>query len=740
MTEVHGGAKYSSRSTVLSPVSGARYHGAMLKRLLSGAAAVAVLANAAGCASGSTSGPVVVAVPPAPLPSVETRHGWVLRLENQRQLREADASGSTPVVGTRAPGVFSPALHADLAELVTDTDASVRRRAAIALGRIKDRAGFEWLTARLQQDPEPEVRAAAAFALGVLADARAVEPLVSALGDAGPVVKARAIEALGLLADKSSAPAVVRAAAGCGAVLAPIEPDVEPTPTPEITMCRLALFALVRLQSYEGIESVALDAQGRPVSRWWPVAYALQRINDRRALPALRTLAAVPSVYTAGFALRGLAAHKDPSALDLARGLASQKGADVKARVAAVRLLSAAGVRGDAKILLGILGDVAPGSPLGLEAIAVLGALADPTAFDVLVDLFGESSPAVRSAALAAAAQVDPERFLLVLSGLGRDRDWSVRASLAGVLATFPAATVSPALNDLVSDDDSRVRSAGLEALAKIKASDLSNRLFAALDEPDFVVRGTAARLIGETKPAGGVARLVSAWTRAASDTAYGARGAVLDALAAYGGDEALRTLEAALSDREWPIRTKAAGLLAGLGQTTAGPARPAILRQPAAFFESESFLRPRYSPHALIDTRYGTIEVQLDVVNAPLTVATFVELTRGGFFNGIKVHRLVPTFVIQAGDPRGDGEGGPGFTLRDELSSVPYVRGTVGMALDWADTGGSQWFITLSPQPHLDAKYTVFGRVVNGWDVLDQVTRWDVIERVRIWDGVELR
>ena len=73
----------------------------------------------------------------------------------------------------------------------------------------------------------------------------------------------------------------------------------------------------------------------------------------------------------------------------------------------------------------------------------------------------------------------------------------------------------------------------------------------------------------------------------------------------------------------------------------------------------------------------------------------SFVELARAGFFNGVRVHRLVPNFVIQAGDPRGDGEGGPGYTIRDEFNPLPYVRGTVGMALAGKDTGGSQFFIT---------------------------------------------
>src|SRR5262249_2395751 len=97
---------------------------------------------------------------------------------------------------------------------------------------------------------------------------------------------------------------------------------------------------------------------------------------------------------------------------------------------------------------------------------------------------------------------------------------------------------------------------------------------------------------------------------------------------------------------------------------------------------------------------------------------------------------RVVPDFVIQAGDPRGDSEGSPGYTIRDELNQRPYLRGTVGMALDWKDTGGSQFFITHSPQPHLDARYTVFGRSLSGMEIVDQIQKWDLIQRVRICDG----
>jgi cyclophilin family peptidyl-prolyl cis-trans isomerase len=136
------------------------------------------------------------------------------------------------------------------------------------------------------------------------------------------------------------------------------------------------------------------------------------------------------------------------------------------------------------------------------------------------------------------------------------------------------------------------------------------------------------------------------------------------------------------------------------------------------------------------METSRGTIQIELAVLDAPLTVENIVTLARRGFYDGLSFHRVVPGFVVQVGDPRGDGEGGPGYSIRDELNERAYVRGTVGMALDWEDTGGSQFFITHSPQPHLDARYTVIGRVISGMEVVDQIEPWDTITRIHVWDG----
>jgi cyclophilin family peptidyl-prolyl cis-trans isomerase len=133
------------------------------------------------------------------------------------------------------------------------------------------------------------------------------------------------------------------------------------------------------------------------------------------------------------------------------------------------------------------------------------------------------------------------------------------------------------------------------------------------------------------------------------------------------------------------------------------------------------------------IVTERGTIVLQLLAREAPLTVQNFVTLARRGFYDGLRFHRVVPNFVVQDGDPRGDGNGGPGYAIRDELNPVRYERGVVGMALSGPDTGGSQYFITHSPQPHLDGHYTAFGRVVSGLDVLDALVQGDQIRRVHV-------
>jgi cyclophilin family peptidyl-prolyl cis-trans isomerase len=291
----------------------------------------------------------------------------------------------------------------------------------------------------------------------------------------------------------------------------------------------------------------------------------------------------------------------------------------------------------------------------------------------------------------------------------------------------------------MLADSDERVIPSVLTALAKLKTPGVDKVLLQQLAKDDAVIRTSAANNLGELKPEGAVEALIGAFHRGEADATYSARAAALAALAKYGAALAVPTLKLALADKDWAVRVRAAELLKDLDPAveTAQAIRPAPGGRPVRY-DTPSLIDPKVTPHVYFETDKGTIEIELDVLDAPLTCDSFIMLVGKGYFEGVPVHRLVPAFVAQAGDPRGDGEGGPGYTIRDELNEEPYLRGTVGMALDWRDTGGSQFFITYSPQPHLDARYTVFGRVISGMDVVDKLTQWDVLRRVRVWDGTQ--
>ena len=130
----------------------------------------------------------------------------------------------------------------------------------------------------------------------------------------------------------------------------------------------------------------------------------------------------------------------------------------------------------------------------------------------------------------------------------------------------------------------------------------------------------------------------------------------------------------------------------------------------------------------ATIETDRGEIELQLFPQNAPKTVNNFVFLAREGFYDGVAFHRVISDFVIQGGDPTGTGRGGPGYNFEDETRNNPlkHETGVISMANAGPNTNGSQFFVTHSPQPHLDGKHTVFGQLIKGMDVLTQLTPRD--------------
>ena len=137
----------------------------------------------------------------------------------------------------------------------------------------------------------------------------------------------------------------------------------------------------------------------------------------------------------------------------------------------------------------------------------------------------------------------------------------------------------------------------------------------------------------------------------------------------------------------------------------------------------------------AVIETSRGVIELELYPQHAPKTVNNFVFLAKEGFYDDVSFHRVIKNFMIQGGDPTGTGRGGPSYKFEDELKKNPlkHETGVISMANSGPNTNGSQFFITHSPQPHLNGRHTVFGKVVSGQDVVDAIQQGDKMLRVEI-------
>jgi cyclophilin family peptidyl-prolyl cis-trans isomerase/HEAT repeat protein len=667
---------------------------------------------------GPKAAPVVTPTPPPA--AFEQKMRWILQLEDERQLRGGGG---------------------DLLTLLTDQEARVRRRSALALGRVRLPEAIPALTTMLQSDADPEVRQMAAFAMGLIGDASAAAALMTALSDADPLIQGRAAEALGMLAHKAAAQpigAMVATHVNASVLNGLIPDDMGYPKASGIEAVRLGAYALVRLGAYDALAGALLDGDGRPRSRWWPVAFAFQRINDPRAAGVLLDLFNGEGQLTRAFAARGLAAAKDQRAVAPLLAAVEDAAAPLAVRIQAVRGIAALGAAGGGAVMRRLITAQRVDQNLQLEAISALGQLRDPAAVDLLIDLVSAEWPSVRAAALHALARTDVDTFVSSISGLEPDAHWSVRASLARTLGELAPDRAQAPLTMMLNDSDQRVIPAVLDALAKAGAPGAVDAMLARLKADDPVVRAAAARGLATLKAPNSAAALTEAFTTSQRDGLYVARTAALDALTALDPAAARSVLATALSDRDWAVRMRAAENLRKLDAAAdVSSMRPAPSPSAPELAAVDAMVAPPYSPQAYIDTSKGTIQFELAVLDAPRTVANFIALVRKNYFRGVQLHRVVPDFVVQDGDPRGDGEGGPGYTIRDEINQRPYLRGTVGMALDWADTGGSQFFITHSPQPHLDGRYTVFGQVVSGMDIVDRLQQWDTIDRIRVWDGV---
>jgi cyclophilin family peptidyl-prolyl cis-trans isomerase/HEAT repeat protein len=640
-----------------------------------------------------------------------------------------------PVLAAEDARDFRPDL---LRRATVAPDSLVRRVAALAAGRIGDRRATPILLSLLA-DPDSTVRVAAAFALGLLRDSAATATLIDRLTGQPALDAPTAVEAVSALA-KIGGP---QSGDFFDGVLSGRVVLSQADRTPAFNQVLADAWRLGPDAPINALLPFMEDTNPSPRLR---AVYTLGRLKaapaGNRMLLALRDQEA----YIRSLAARGLtrafadAARLAPSAVaDVLLHAADDPSAAV--RINAIRSLAGFPTPGVASRLVPMLDD--PLSGVQVQAAETLGELGGDEAVAGLTRAAGgKGTFALRRTALVALGRTDPAAFEQAAATWRTSTDWRDRAAAAeGTALAGPGTSPS-----FLADKDGRVVATGLQAWAgKVDGPDPA--LLAAarplLAHQDAGVRSVAADVVARAADPADLTALVRMYAATARDSFPDA------ALSALGAILAIRKTGAAAQarvDREFLI----------------GAARPQnyLLRQWAADNWPEAAARwgavhpiatgrsvqdyrdlaRRYltgpdslsRPRVIIETEgRGPIEIELLGPDAPLTVDNFLRLVDRHFFDRNRWNRVVPNFVAQDGDPRGDGFGSPGGAIRDEINRNRYDGPMLGMALSGPDTGMSQWFITLTAQPHLDGTYTVFGKVVGGAATLLRITQGDAIRTV---------
>lgn len=653
----------------------------------------------------SASGRPEIARPPEPAPrfsSAAETQAALLELEDRRAYDEA---------------VLSAAAKA--------SDPAIRARAALALGRIGDARGEQILRALLS-DRSAEVRAAAAFGCGLTADGALTADLVPLLSAPEPAVAAAAARAIGFFGRGDGEDALVAAIPRAAA------------PEPRASMLE-SLWRFANPTSEEAVLRYIADPD--PKVRYAAI-YALARKPLATSSAALTGALADADPYAAAMAARALGLLGKRESLEpLAAALDSGKTPlAINALVALEAILEkdTGGKLAPERVarVLSLAGDANPN--LAVPALALLRQFAgvDREVFRRLWALATTGEGRRRQVALQSVVALLKGRASAALDRASTAADAPVRAAAAESLAYLSPAEARPYRERLSGDKDALVRLAVLTSLKTPEAvRDARTVVNSALTDPDSGVRAAAIEALGLLADLSILPLLSEAAVKSQADPSPDVAIAVIavcEKLRSDAGARAVvesiyrqgKTLVARLARRSLVSNFRADPSAFPLPEYKTG-------RSPAdyAALVAESG-RPR---QAKVETARGEFTIRLDGAAAPITVSNFVRLAREKFFDGVAIHRVVPNFVIQDGDPTGTGNGGPGYEIRDELNPLEYGRGAVGMALSGPDTGGSQWFVTHSPQPHLNALYTVFGQVVSGQDVVERIEQGDRISRITV-------
>jgi cyclophilin family peptidyl-prolyl cis-trans isomerase/HEAT repeat protein len=633
---------------------------------------------------------------------------------------------------------FDPARFAEAARF---PEPLVRGHAALAMGRIGDTTALPILV-ELLADEDSVVQEDAAFAMGLLGSTSALAPLrdraLLALRTGGRSSAVEGVTAIAMIGGANAASIIEEILRQASAAIQAGE---------ESPVALRAVGETWRLGPDAPVAALVQIAQSGNAPFRRQAVYALTRLRAREGGTVIFNAARDSVAQIRAWAARTLTArYADSSGLgrDAVTSIVTQlvNDDDAGVRVNALRALATFEDSRLARVALDLTAD--PDFNVRFEVLMAVGRLAASESLAALTEALSGSLPALQAAALTSLARLDHNAALREAASWIIASDPRKRMVGADALGVIGGDTALTWLEMLLEDRDGRVVARAFAALKdgdSLWAREWAPELAV---HPDPVVRTLAVGELAAAPLPAYLDALITSYDLAQGDLIPDARMAVVRALGRIAelgslqefavGDQFLRRFPTC---EDYLVRQVADEHLPAAARQW-GPAFPVetgreigdyrdIVRRlllPAA--------RGEEVPQLVIETDRGEIIVSLFAADAPLTVNAMLELADRRYFDAGRWHRVVPNFVIQDGDPRGDGWGGPGYVLRDEINRRRYGAGTVGMALSGPDTGGSQFFITHAPQPHLDGTYTVIGQVEQGNDIVGRIMQSDRIRTMR--------
>ncbi|MFA6029029.1 MAG: HEAT repeat domain-containing protein [Elusimicrobiota bacterium] len=600
---------------------------------------------------------------------------------------------------------------------LSDASAERRARAARAMGRIGS-AGYLDGLLRALRDDSARVRSDAAFSVGLVAaestspaSGAVTEALEEAFEDPAAAVRLAALDALGRAGGADEQDWAAR-------LLREKDPAVREAAA--LALFRMRLLERVPAYSTAAVQGLLACLREESPSRW-ACAYAFSRWPSKEAAGSLAEAITASDPRARLFSLRSLS--KLGAAAPAEAGEECLEDGDERVRVEALALLRAAG--GAERISARTLADPSP-RVRAAAAEALGNREGDPAALRRLL-LDGSSS--VRAEAAAGLSARLGDKAARELKRAASDNSWWVRLRAAESALKLPREGPR-LLAAALKDEDVRVRAAALRTFAEGWPKESRAALSTALRDASapLEVRGAAVEAAAKLKEPSLLPDLEECYRLSFSREFVELRESLVEAGSALAATapksaELQRWRERLLEDPAPSVRAAAAKALGRPAPAPEAPSPSPLLAEPV----------PAPGTRVSLLTSKGELILELAPEEAPTHSANLVSLVRRGFYDGKVWHRVVPNFVVQGGDPRGTGWGDAGYFLRDETTPLRFARGTLGMPRAGKDTGGCQLFITLIDAPHLDGRYTAFGRVVIGLDVLDRLEPGDYIVKATL-------